>query len=275
VIVDYHMHLRSPSADGVEPLDFTVEAAERFGEAAIAKGVDEIGFTEHAYYFRQTREIWRLPYHLERCAYDLDEYCDAVLDARRRGLPVKLGLEVDCVGERQHRLAELLEPYPWDFLLGSAHEVRDVAIDQRPGIWAELSVEEVWRGYASALCDLARSGLVDVMAHPDLAKIYGDRPSRDVLEELYEDLAESFAAGGVAAEISTAGLRKPVSELYPSADLLRAFRRQGVPVTIASDAHEPRFVGADFDQAVAHARAAGYETVSVLDRRVRRQEALG
>jgi histidinol-phosphatase (PHP family) len=275
VIVDYHMHLRGPSANGSEPLDFRAEAAERFYETATDKGVDEIGFTEHVYYFRQTREVWRLPYHLERCVHDLDEYCDAVLEARGRGLPVKLGLEVDYVDERQQRLAELLEPYPWDFLLGSAHEVRDVAIDQRPGIWAALSIEDVWRGYAAEVCELARSGLVDVMAHPDLAKIYGQRPSPAVLEELYEELAESFAAGGVAAEISTAGLRKPVGELYPSPGLLDAFHRRGVPVTTASDAHEPHLVGADFDRAIAHARAAGYETVSVLERRMRRQETLG
>jgi histidinol-phosphatase (PHP family) len=275
VIVDYHMHLRGPSANGAEPLDFSVDAAARFAETAVAAGVDEIGFTEHVYYFRQTREIWQLPYHVERCLYDLDEYCDAVLEARRRGLPVKLGLEVDYVGERQHRLAELLEPYPWDLLLGSAHEVLDIAIDQEPGIWEQLSIEDVWRRYVAEVCELARSRLVDVMAHPDLAKIYGERPSPEVLEELYEDLAEALAAGEVAAEISTAGLRKPVGELYPSAGLLDAFQRHRVPVTTASDAHEPRLVGADFDRALAHARSAGYETVSVLDRRVRRQVALG
>ena len=112
------------------------------------------------------------------------------------------------------------------------------------------------------------------MAHPDLAKIYGERPSRRSSRSSTRSSPESFAAGGVAAEISTAGLRKPVGELYPSADLLDAFRRHGVPVTTASDAHEPRLVGADFDRALAHARAAGYETVSVFDRRARRQEPL-
>ena len=79
----------------------------------------------------------------------------------------------------------------------------------------------------------------------------------------------------MAAEISTAGLRKPVGEIYPSAALLAAFHRHGVPITTASDAHEPHLVGEDLDLALALARAAGYDTVSVFEGRTRRQEPLG
>jgi len=275
MIVDYHMHLRGPRVAGSEPLLHTVAAIEGFVETAARRGVDEIGFTEHVYYFRQTREIWFLPYHLERCAHDLDAYCDAVLEAKRQGLPVKLGLEVDYVGGRQDRLGELIAPYPWDFLLGSVHEVGDQAIDEEPGIWAELPVDEVWRGYFAEIQELAQSGHVDVMAHPDLAKIYGRRPAPEVVAELHEATAAAFAAGDVAAEISTAGLRKPVGELYPDESLLDAFHRHGIPITTASDAHLPELVGEDLDRAVGLARRAGYDTVSVFDRRVRRQEPLG
>ena len=174
MIVDYHMHLRDPE----ERIDHTVEAVERFVETAAARGVDELGFTEHVYYFRQTFPLWTEAYQTERCVYDLDDYVEAVVEAKRRGLPVKLGLEVDYVGERQDELAELLEPYPWDYLLGSVHWIDGHAVDSAPdrGIWAEAAVEEVWRRYFAALTELASSGHVDVLAHPDLAKIFGFRP---------------------------------------------------------------------------------------------------
>jgi histidinol-phosphatase (PHP family) len=276
MIVDYHLHLRRPKDEtGAEPLEHTVGAVERFVEAAGRLGVDELGFTEHVYYFRQTREIWHLPYHLERCIHDLDAYVGAVLEAKRRGLPVKLGLEVDRVPDRQDELAELIAPYPWDFLLGSVHEVLEVAVDQEPGIWERLPVDEVWRSYFASLCDLARSGHADVMAHPDLAKIYGDFPPDGVAQELYGQAAEAFAEGGVAAEISTAGLRKPVGEMYPAPGFLEACRRRDVPITIASDAHEPRLVGYELARAVELARRTGYETVTVFDGRRSRQEPLG
>jgi len=264
VIVDYHMHLRNERGG----IDHTAGAVEPFVERARERGVGEIGFTEHVYYFEQTRSFWPWQYYIERCHFDLDTYVDAVLEAKRRGMPVKLGLEVDWAGERADELAEVLAPYPWDFLLGSVHMVDDHAIDNGAGLWAELPEDEVWQRYVETLSAAARSGHFDVLSHPDLAKIYGVRGS----DEQYRELADAVDESGVALEISTAGLRKPVGELYPDARLLRL---SSAPVTFASDAHEPVLVGEDFEGAVAFARANGRDTVSVFDGRVRRQEPLG
>ena len=70
-------------------------------------------------------------------------------------------------------------------------------------------------------------------------------------------------------EVSTAGLRKPVRELYPHPEFLAACRARDVPVTLASDAHSPDLVGRDFDQALELLRGAGYETVTVFEQRRR------
>jgi len=263
VLVDYHMHLRAHGSAS-EELDHTAEAVERYVEQARERGVDEIGITEHVYYFRETRDFWSLPYQLERSRAELRDYCDAVLEAKSHGLPVKLGLEVDWVPDRADELAEVLEPYPWDYLIGSVHWIGGLAVDQKPGLWAGSTVEEVWALYARELEAAARSGHFDVLAHPDLVKIFGDRvewdwqPSIDALD-------------GVALEVSTAGLHKPVGELYPDASLLRGAKR----ITLASDAHRAEDVGRDFEAAVEHARAAGFETVTVFDGRSSRQEPLG
>jgi histidinol-phosphatase (PHP family) len=263
MLIDYHMHLRRLNGS-VEDVDHTIEAVERYVDAARARGVDEIGLTEHVYYFRETRFAWTVPYQLERCTQSLERYCDAILEAKHRGLPVKLGLEVDWVPEHADALAEALEPFPWDFLLGSVHWIDGVAVDQRPGLWERHAVDEVWALYASELEAAARSGHFDVLSHPDLVKIFGDRvrwnwqPVIDALD-------------GVALEVSTAGLHKPVGELYPDETLLRGARR----ITLASDAHLAENVGRDLDRAVEHARAAGFETVTVFDGRLARQEPLG
>jgi len=225
VIVDYHMHLRDPD----ERIDHTFAAVERYVEAAADRGVDEIGFTEHVYYFEQTRHLWDEESMLERCVYDLDRYVGAVVEAKERGLPVKLGLEVDYVAGRERETAEVFAPYPWDYLLGSVHFVDGFGVDQMPGLVEKLGPHEAWRRYFVWLRNAARSGLFD----------------------------------------------KPVGELYPDRPLLEACHARGVPITLASDAHVPQDLGRDLDRAVAHARDAGYETVSVFDRRQRRQEPLG
>jgi histidinol-phosphatase (PHP family) len=267
VIVDYHMHLRAP--DGA--IDITVEAVERYVECASERGVDEIGFTEHVYCFRQTRALWSLPFQTERCRHDLDEYVEAVVEAKRQGLPVKLGQEADWVGERADELAAILAAYPFDYLLGSVHWLDgEFGIDGAVGggAWEQCPEEEVWSRYVAELSAAAASGNFDVLSHPDLAKIHGVRGSDD----RYQELAAAVDAAGVAFEISTAGLRKPVAEIYPDPRLLRL---STAPITLASDAHKRQRVGEDFERAIELAREHGRETVSVFDARVRRQEPLG
>jgi histidinol-phosphatase (PHP family) len=271
VIVDYHMHLRDPE----ERIDHSLAAVERYVETAAARGVDEIGFAEHVYYFEQTRDLWEQEYHLERCAHDLDRYVDAVLDAKAGGLPVKLGLEVDYVAGRERETADVLQPYPWDYLLGSIHFVDGFGVDMEPGLVEKLGPAEGWRRYFVWLRNAARSGLFDALAHPDLAKHHGPRPDAEAVQWLHEETADAIEAAGICIEVSSAGLHKPVGELYPDPPLLEACHARGVPITLASDAHVPQNVGRDLDRAVEHARAAGYDTVTVFDRRTRRQEPLG
>jgi histidinol-phosphatase (PHP family) len=267
VIADYHMHLRNDR----EEIVHDTHAVDPFVETAQAAGVDEIGFTEHVYYFRNTRSLWSVPYQTERCVYDLDPYVDAVVGARDRGLPVKLGLEVDYVPGREDETRELLAPYPWDYLLGSVHFIDGLGVDGEPRLLDAVGVEETWQRYFETLAAAARSGLFDSLSHPDLVKIFGERAeSFD-----YGDVADAIAESGVAIEVSTAGLRKPVGELYPHPDLLAACRSRGVPITMGSDAHVPALVGRDFDRARELLRSAGYETITILEGRHARQEALG
>jgi histidinol-phosphatase (PHP family) len=267
VIVDYHMHLRTED----EQIAHEPAAVEPFVATARAAGVDEICFTEHVYYFTQTRTLWTVPYQVERCTYDLDAYVDAVLEAQLRGLPVKVGLEVDYVAGREDETRALLAPYPWDFLLGSVHFIDGLAVDGEPRLVDEVGVEETWRRYFEALARAAQSGLFDSLSHPDLPKVFGDR----VDDFDYTGIADAIAESGVAVEVSTAGLRKPVGELYPHPDFLAACRERDVPVTLASDAHRPSLVGRDFDLARELLRSVGYDTVTVFERREARQEPLG
>ena len=267
MIVDYHMHLRNSSGE----IAHDVNAVEPFVEAAQRAGIDEIGFTEHIYYFKQTRSLWTVPYHTERCVYDLDAYVHAIVEARGRGLPVKLGLEVDYVPGREDETGRLLEPYPWDYLLGSIHYVDGLGVDAEPRMIDRVGVEEAWRRYFDTLAGAAESGLFDSLSHPDLVKIFGARA--EAFD--YGPVADAIAESGVAVEVSTAGLHKPVRELYPHPDFLAAAHERGVPVTLGSDAHMPDVVGRDFDLALELLRSAGYETITVFEQRGARQEPIG
>jgi histidinol-phosphatase (PHP family) len=268
------MHLRDRPEDG-GPGRYSADRAERYVEQARVAGIDEIGFADHIYHFRQTEALWEIPWMQERCTDDLDQYVATVEEAKGRGLPVKLGLEVDYFPGLERELADLVEPYPWDYLLGSVHFVDGFSVDQEPGLVHRVPVGEAWRRYFVWLRNAARSGLFDSLSHPDLIKFFGVRAGEEETHYLHVETADAIEAAGVCVEVSTAGLHKPVGELYPDRGLLEACHERGVSITLASDAHEPAHVGRDVERAAALAREVGYETVTVFDARSRRQQALG
>lgn len=193
------------------------------------------------------------------------------MSERVKGLEVVLGAEADWLSWRMtdtDTQLELARAAGVDILLGSVHSLDGWVFDDPTDTseWDRRDVDEVWVLYFERWCDAAASGLFDVMAHPDLPKKFGHRPGFDT-RELFAEAARAAAEGGVLIEVSTAGLRKPVGEIYPGPELLSAFCSAGVQVTVGSDAHEPGDVGRDIDAAYKAAKAAGYDRVAFPLRR--------
>jgi histidinol-phosphatase (PHP family) len=123
----------------------------------------------------------------------------------------------------------------------------------------------------------ARSGLFDILAHPDLVKRWGSgrpTPSGD-LGRYYEPALEAIAETQIAVEVSTAGLRKPVAEIYPAPAFLAGAVETGAPVALSSDAHLPEHVGFGYDRALELLEAAGVRELAVFEARTRRLEPIG
>jgi histidinol-phosphatase (PHP family) len=249
MLTDYHLHLR-PDEPGTSPKRyFTAENVERYREAATAAGIEELGVSEHVYRFSQALELWRHPFWEEQARDDLDAYCEFV-----RGAGLKLGIECDFVPGAEDRTANLLEVRDFDYVVGSVHFVGERAVDHEGwDVWeGSGDADQVWQRYFEALAECARSGLFDVLAHPDLVKVWGrgrPRPERDP-RHYYEPAVEAIAASGIAVEVSTAGLRKPVGELYPSRAFAEMCVEAGAPFALSSDAHLPEQVGYGYDQAL-------------------------
>jgi histidinol-phosphatase (PHP family) len=275
MLTDYHVHLREDEDDRApEGTSFTEENVERYLAAAKEAGIGELGCSEHVYRFRAALDIWRHPFWEEQARDDLDAYCAFV-----SGTPLRLGLEVDFVPGAEDRIANLLERPDLDYVLGSVHFVGDRAVDHEGwDIWTSSGdPDTVWRRYFEVLAEAARSGLFDILAHPDLVKVWGrarPMPSRD-LRFYYEPAVEAIAEAGVAVEVSTAGLRKPVAELYPAAEFATMCVDAGASFALSSDAHTPADVGYAYDRAVAEMRDWGIDEIVTFDGRQRALEPLG
>ncbi len=283
---DYHVHLHphGPYAGkGPKPGRYPVDHIDAYFEAAYSNGANEVGFTEHLYRCIESKPVlgrwwdadprkdlreFTASYVRSERVLSLERYVQAIVDAKDRGLPAKLGLEVDFFPDTVEAVVELLEPYPFDFLVASIHwldawgfdlEAQKYEFDRR-------GRRQAYEDYFLMETKLAALGHFDVLAHADVVKkrgIFLDSPPVD----LYEELAVAAARGGMAVEVSTAGLYQPAGEMYPSAALLERFFNHQVPITLASDAHVPDQCGRDRSKAMALARSIGYtQRIEFTDR---------
>ncbi|HZU80759.1 MAG TPA: histidinol-phosphatase, partial [Acidimicrobiales bacterium] len=251
-MLDYHLHLWPHGQQAEGP---TLEQVAAYCEAAGREGVTEVALTEHLFRFRQADRLLRgfwadepdpalassmARYWDDHVGADLDAYVSCALAAKDAGLPVVLGLEVDYYRDRMEEVAALLEGYPFDVLLGSVHWIGtwrfdDLDDEVSMAHWSTRSVDEVWDAYTVALEELAATATCDVLAHPDLVKVIGKQPGAP--DDWWDRMVEAARSSGMAAELSSAGWRKPVGEQYPALGLLQRFVAAGVPLTTASDAH--------------------------------------
>lgn len=274
MLTDYHVHLR-PDEPGTGAEDFfTQENVERYLEAGSEAGIEELGVSEHVYRFTQALTIWEHPFWRESAVDDLSAYCEFV-----RSTPLRLGIEMDHVAGSEERIGSLLDAHDFDYVVGSVHFLRDGAVDHDVyDVWRKVGdPDRVWRLYFETLAEAVRTGLFDILAHPDLVKVWGEgrpQPARDPRFH-YEPLVEAIAESGIAVEVSTAGWRKPVGELYPADAFAEMCVEAKAAFSLSSDAHLPEHIGFEYERAVASMRAWGVEEIAVFEGRRRRMEPLG
>ncbi len=205
----------------------------------------------------------------------MDAYCAFV----REQTDLRLGIEADYIPGREDRVAQFLDAREWDYIVGSIHFVGDGALDHEDyDIWGMgQGAEKIWSTYFSWLGEMARTGMYDILAHPDLVKHWGrQRPFPDGdLRRFYELAMDGIAESQIAIEVSTAGLRKPVGELYPALGFLEMCLDAGCPVALSSDAHHAEHLGYGYDAALALLDRAGVAELAVFEGRERRLEPIG
>ncbi|HET9154137.1 MAG TPA: histidinol-phosphatase [Solirubrobacterales bacterium] len=276
MLTDYHLHLRPDEGGTTFERYFAAENVERYLDAAAAAGIEELGVSEHVYRFRAALDLWQHPLWVENAVDDVDAYCDFV-----RGTPLRLGIECDFIPGAEERTEALLGGRDFDYVVGSVHFIGegDAAIDHKGfDVWEGTGdPDEVWRRYFEMLAAAARSGLFDILAHPDLVKVWGRAtplPERD-LRAFYEPAVEAIAESGIAVEISTAGLRKPVGELYPSRQFAEMCVEAGARFALSSDAHLPEQIGFEYDRALQFMDEVGIGELCVFEQRQRSLAPLG
>jgi histidinol-phosphatase (PHP family) len=276
VLTDLHVHLRKDEPNTPASEAFTTGNVDRYREVAEERGIAELGVSEHIYRFRQALSVWEHSFWRAEAKDDLDEYVGFLRDYT----DLRVGIEADFVPGREDRLQNLLDQTELDYVVGSVHFLGDRAVDHDGyDVWETNAhrPDNVWNRYFDTLGEAAGTGMFDILAHPDLVKVWGPQrpyPEGD-LRRFYDRAMEGIAETRPAIEVSTAGLRKPVGELYPATAFLEMCLEAGCPVSLSSDAHEPAHVGYGYEKALEVLDSLGVRELAVFEGRERRLEPIG
>ena len=255
---DYHSH---PQGHRIQP--YSPALLQPWIDSARQRGLTDLAFTDHD------------RYHAGVDFGEIDR-----LRSENPDLKIRAGIELDNDPETSAAGRNWVEKN-WDkldFVLGSVHYLDrdDQMFDTVPEGSAQFEggkVDEIYANYFRRLRDVVATGLVDCLSHLDLVKIHGHRPAAGI-ESIAGETLDFIRSRDLAIELSTAGWRKPVNELYPSDEIIRLAAGKGIPFTTASDAHSPAQLARDYDRLAEKIAALGFTEIAVYHRHRRTMQRL-
>jgi len=191
-----------------------------------------------------------------------------VLDARKRyekEIEILLGYEIDFLPKY---MDERVLKAKVDYLIGSVHFINEWGFDNPEfiGGYEGKDINEIWQNYFDAVESMAKSGLFDIAGHLDLLKVFKFLPTKDV-RLIAKDALKAIKKADMTIEINTAGLRKPIEEIYPSVPLIEEMYELDIPITFGSDAHKIEHIGHGYDEAEALVKKIGYSKIMTFKNR--------
>lgn len=250
---DLHTHhVRCGHADGT---------IEDYIIAGIDAGLQVIGISDHSPYFYHKEDHPSPGITMARSGFA--GYVNEVLRLKEKyngTIEVLLGMESDFFPDYADSYRKAYEGVPFDYLIGSVHQVGGVSIFNR-NRWKGLNEEQhvtVKKSYYDLIQQSARSGMFDILGHIDAMKGYypafSDIPAHEHIDETLQTIADC----GISIEINTSGSTKDVGGWYPSDEILERALHFGVNVTFGSDAHVPSRVGDEWELVQKRLKEIGF-----------------
>ena len=224
---------------------------DQYIQKAIALGIDVYGFSEHAP--MDFDKHYRLPFD------EIQAYTQDILNAKekyKQDIDILLGYEVDWL---PNHMSDTILHAKVDYLIGSVHFIDKWSFDNPEfiGGWKTKDIDEIWKAYFEATTAMASSGKFDIVGHLDLIKVFKYLPKQDI-RLLAQKTLKAIKKSNMVLELNSAGLRKPIAEIYPSKTLLEEAYSLNIPITFSSDAHAVEHIGFSYDKVTALAKEVGY-----------------
>jgi len=234
---------------------------DEYIQRAIELGVDIYGFSEHAP--MNFDPYYRLSFE------DMSIYEEEVLKAQKiyqDDIQIVLGYEVDYL--KGYIDDRVIYNKQVDYLIGSVHFLDKWGFDNPEfiGEYENRDIDDIWQEYFDAIEDMAKRGYFDIVGHLDLIKVFKYLPKKDI-RLIAKNALRAIKEANMVIELNSAGLRKPIKEIYPSQNLLEMAYELNIPITFSSDAHAIEQVGFGYSQAIEIAKRVGYTKAVTFEQR--------
>lgn len=258
---DMHMHTCFSTDSEACPRDMADEA--------VRKGLKTICFTDH---FDKDDLEWG-----EEGIFDVDAYfvkMQKLQEEYAGKLNIRIGIELGLRTYLKDYYEELTKKYPFDFVIGSVHNVpykkdaegnilyTDPAAEK---LFTDRTDKEAYRLMMETTLENVRtSDCFQTLGHLDYVVRYGKSREKeysytdyaDIIDEILKLLIEKEKG----LEVNSAGLKYGLSFAHPHPDVLKRYRELGGEIiTIGADAHKPEHIAYDFAKAEEILKSCGFK----------------
>lgn len=188
---------------------------------------------------------------------------------------IEIGNAIDCPQET----SGFLQARSFDFVIGAIHFLPDGSDIYKLPYPDAASIDAMFRSYFDSMLQLVRLGGFDTLAHLDypLRVLARKVPSPTVSQyrEMIEPILAGLVAQNIALELNTRGTYDWQNRVGPEEWVLRRYRELGGElVTIGSDAHTTKYVGAGYQEAAELLQKTGFSAYTIYRNRKPQQITL-
>lgn len=251
-----------------------LHSVDEMYRAAKEKGLEVYGFSEHSP--RPAGYVYPSDYQAKLAASWPAYISEVQTLCRNSGAPkVLLGLEIDYIADEPDFMKKAIAGADFDYIIGGLHFQGTWGFDASLKDWEAKSLPERFAAYARYYEDLykmSKSGLVDIVAHPDLIKMFTLDSFNAWLElpasqALLRRTLENIRDNGLLMEVSSAGIRKPCNEPYPGPRIMRLAAELGLKLSISSDAHSTAQIAFAYDKLDDYVKSFGFAEYYIVEKR--------
>lgn len=240
---------------------------EKMVRRAVELGLKEITFTDHVDYDYPDMDG-------EFFEVNFDKYMEEIekLKSKYPEIEILMGVEIGYQPQVIERIDKLVRSFPFDFVMGSIHACD--GLDLYTGEFFEGKTKQSsYQGYLNNLKDCVKNfDNCDVFGHLDVIIRYGRFRNNDLeydeFQETLDKILKLIIQKDKGIELNTSGPRYNLDDMHPQKDILEKYHDLGGKIlTLGSDAHKTKDLGAGFKEATDNLKNIGFTKVTKFKKR--------